>query len=371
MYISMTLRDRFLKSANHEVPDRIPTILDARKEVQAKLMSHYGVQSYAEVLAILDAEEMYHFPISALPFVGFPDFEEKAETVHGPWIGAGQRYIRIDDRTIQDEWGVIRRIGSDEKFVEWVSGPLVDAESPGDIDYPSPDQLLDNPELPVAVKSIKAEGYPVRTLVGQPYKIAWLLRGMQNLLMDYLLNPDFVEALYDAIFALQGEILCRCTKAGADVVGFDGDIASKDAIIMGPERWRAIDKPRLAAVVKSCKAVNPDVLAFIHSDGDIRAILPDLIEIGFDIIDPVQPECMDPTEMKKQYGDSITLHRCGSLQRTLPFGTPEDNRNEAVSLVQNCGYNGGLVLGASNTVSFDVPTENIVAWYEAVRDFRF
>ncbi len=108
---------------------------------------------------------------------------------------------------------------------------------------------------------------------------------------------------------------------------------------------------------------------FIHSDGDIHAILPDLIEIGLDVIDPIQPECMNPEEVKRDFGARITLHRCGSLQRTLPFGTPEECRQEARQLVERCGVGGGLVLGASNTISFDVPVENVAAWYEAVRDY--
>jgi len=82
------------------------------------------------------------------------------------------------------------------------------------------------------------------------------------------------------------------------------------------------------------------------------------------VIDPIQPECMDPEEVKREFGDRITLHRCGSLQRTLPVGTPEECRQEARRLVESSGIDGGLVLGASN-----VPVENIAAWYEAVRDY--
>lgn len=125
----------------------------------------------------------------------------------------------------------------------------------------------------------------------------------------------------------------------------------------------------MAAVVRSCLEINPDVHVFIHSDGNIREILTDLIEIGFDVIDPIQPECMDPVEIKKEFGDRIILHRCGSLQRTLPFGTPEECRREARRLIEGCASGGELVLGASNTISFDVPMENIAAWYEAIRDY--
>jgi len=353
----------------HRLPDRIPTIIDAREEVKDSLMEYYAVASFEEVLDILGCDEMYRFQTDAMVKIDFPGFEERAERIEGPWMGGGQKYIRLDETTFQDAWGVVRRIGSDGKFVEWVSGPLMDASDPDEYDFPGVARIVRDPDLADRIRSWKEQGLFVRGVVSQPYKTAWILRGMENLLMDYILNRPFVEKLYDKIYALQGEILRICTTAGADLVGFDGDIATQTSVVMGPERWREVDKPRLAAVVRSCREINPDVHVFIHSDGDIREILPDLIEIGFDVIDPIQPECMPPEEVKREFGDQITLHRCGSLQRTLPFGTPGECRQEARRLVERCGVGGGLVLGASNTVSFDVPVQNIAAWYEAVRDY--
>lgn len=198
-----------------------------------------------------------------------------------------------------------------------------------------------------------------------------MLRGMENLLCDYLINRPFIEKLYDKLYGLQGEILRRMTKAGMDMIGFEGDITMQHSLLMGPDTWRAVDKPRLAKVIASCKQINPDIHVFIHSDGDISEIIPDLVEAGCDVIDPIQPEYMDPIKIKKLYGDKITLHRCGSLQKTLPFGTSEDCRKEAIAYIEQCGQNGGLILEASNTISYDVPVENVVAWYEAVRDYIF
>lgn len=164
-----------------------------------------------------------------------------------------------------------------------------------------------------------------------------MLRGMENLLCGYLINKAFIEKLYNKLYGLQGEILRRMTRVGMDMIGFEGDIAMQHSLIMGPDAWRAVDKPRLTKVIASCKQINPDVHVFIHSDGDISKIMPDLIEIGFDVIDPIQPECMDPIKIKKLYGDKITLHRCGSLQKTLPFGTPKDCRKEAITYIKRCG----------------------------------
>ena len=125
----------------------------------------------------------------------------------------------------------------------------------------------------------------------------------------------------------------------------------------------------LAGMIRSCREINPDVHVFIHTDGDLRELFPDLIEIGFNVIDSIQPECMDPYELKRLYGDRITLHGCGSLQDVLPFGTPEDCRQEVVNLIEGCGADGGLVLRPSNMIGWDVPLTNLITWYETARDY--
>jgi len=210
----------------------------------------------------------------------------------------------------------------------------------------------------------------VRSFIPNPYKVGWYLRGMENLLADYVGNPGYVRALYDRICLFYTQMLEAYTRAGVDMVGIEGDIAMQDRIIMGPQRWRAIDKPRLAAMIRACKRINPDVYVFFHSDGDLTELMPDLIEIGFDVIDSMQPECMDILAIKREFGDRCTLHGCGSLQKVLPFGTPEECKAEVIGLIEQCGYNGGLVLRPSNMIGFDVPLENIIAWFETARDYK-
>ena len=363
----MTPRERMKKVIAHELPDRTPAVLAGRPEVHRALVEYFEVKSMADVHRILGTHGWGGVGLG----MDFPGYEEKCNgKLEGDMPYAGSNYIFHDERTFEDRWGVIRRVGADAKYVEWVDGPLTSAEDPYECDFPGPDRIIDNPDLAQTVADQKAKGLWVSCGVTQPYKTAWELRGMENLLADYAGNPRFVEGLYDRIYETYGEILRRCTEAGVDQIGIGGDIAMQDRLIMGPERWRAIDKPRLAHMIGVCKRINPDVHVFIHSDGDLKQIMDDLIEIGFDIIDPIQPECMDPAEVKQRWGDQIVLHGCGSLQKTLPFGTEEDCREEVRGLIRNCGYNGGLVLRISNAIGFDVPTENVVAWFEEARDFE-
>jgi len=362
----VTPRERMLKVVNHELPDRIPAVLAGRMEVHRALMERFAVDSIAEVSKILGTDGWG----GAGVHVDCSEYEKKTNgLLEGDMPGAGRRYIFHEPDVFEDELGVVQKVGRDGKYVQWISGPLVNAKDPDEYDFPTPDRIIDDPDLPSRVAEQKRQGLWVKGGVTQPYKTAWRMRGMENLLADYLLNPGFVEKLYDKIYLLCTEMGRRLAAAGVDVFGIGGDIAMQDRLIMGPDNWRRIDKPRLAALIQAVKEVKPDIHIFIHSDGDLRAIMDDLIEIGFDIIDPIQPECMDPVEVKKRWGDRITLHGCGSLQRTLPFGTVEDVRDEVAGLIENCGYDGGLVLRVSNAIGFDCPTENVVAFFETARDY--
>jgi uroporphyrinogen decarboxylase len=201
------------------------------------------------------------------------------------------------------------------------------------------------------------------------YKHAWELRGMAQWLMDYLINPDFVNKVYDKLYNFMTEVGRRTVPAGIDIFGIGGDFAMQDRIIMGADTWRRFDKPRLKALFDELRAINPDLYLYQHCDGCLMEIMDDMVEIGFNIINPIQPECMDPFEVKRRWGDKITLHGCGSLQRVLPFGTANDVRNHVIELIEKCGYNGGLVL-TTNVIGFDVPVGNVVAFFETARDYR-
>jgi len=362
----MNPRERILATLNHEVPDRTPTYGWFHHEVQKRLKEHFKTDSWEQVLLELGIEGW----AGCNPWLEFPEYEAKATLRPGPL--PGRPVVWIDDRTYEDPWGVRYRIGEGGWYEEWISGPLVDAQSVADIEaYPMPtvEQIREPEDYAGQVARLKQQNLFVSAGIANPYKQAWQLRGMHNVLADYLINRDMLEALYDRLYALFGEMTIRMAKAGVDMISVTGDIAMQDRIIMGPDSWRAVDKPRMAKLIEDCRAVNPDVFFFIHSDGNVMDLMDDLVEIGFNVINPVQPECMDPVEVKRRWGDKITIHGGISLQRTLPFGTPEDVREEVESLIRSCGYNGGLVVFPSNVIQPDTPVENIIACFHTARDF--
>ena len=362
----MNPRERILCALNHEPPDHTPTDAWFHAEVIQRLLAHYKTDDFMEVRQELGIEGWGGLG----PHIEFPEYE--ARKTPRPGGRPGREAIWFDERNYEDPWGVRHRMGEGDWYEEWVGGPLERANTVADVEayaFPAADQVVSPDNYAEEVQKLKDRDLFVRAGISNPYKQAWLLRGMDNVLADYLINPDVLNAIYDKLYALYREMALRMARAGVDMIGVTGDIAMQDRIIMGPDSWRRVDKPRMAELIAACRAVKPDVRLFIHSDGDITDLMDDLVEIGFDVINPIQPECMDPVEVKRRWGDRITLHGGVSLQRTLPFGTPEEVRREVEDLIRDCGYNGGLIVFPSNVIQPDTSVENIIACFHAARDF--
>lgn len=362
----MTPRERIVATFNHQRPDRVPISVWARPEI---------TRAVAEKLQCEPAEVWSKLGVEGWGGIGlgfsWPGWKERATTrLKGDFPYSGSLVVLHDDDHFEDEWGTIQRIGADRKYVEWVSGRLVNAESPADAWFPGEDQIADPGTLAERVEDQQSRDLYVIGGLGMPFKHLWHLRGLQNALMDYAGNRPFLEAMYDKIYGVSTEMARRYAKAGVDMISFVGDISMQDRLMMSPRAWREVDKPRMRYLIEEARRIKPDVLFFIHSDGNYESIIPDLLEIGFTVLNPIQPECMDPVKLKRLYGSQATLHGTGSIQQTLPFGTPNDCRAEVLHRLKYCGYDGGLVLMPSNVIQPDTPPENVIAWFETARDFE-
>ncbi len=202
--------------------------------------------------------------------------------------------------------------------------------------------------------------------VGDLWERATFMRGMENILLDVVLNPLFVEELLRnlADYVLRTmEILFERFKF--DAIALSDDYGTQKAMIMSPDDWRTLIKPLLAGIYALAHKHNRYV--FHHSCGNIVPIISDLIEIGLDILHPIQPEAMDIGDLKRQFGRELTF--CGGLrtQDLLPFGTPEQVRREVVRLKKQMGAGGGFILEPGITVQADVRLENILAMIEQAK----
>jgi len=366
----LTDREYWLNALNHRYSGRFPTDIWIRPEPERALVAHYGVDDFEQVKDILGINRMTGLGVGWAN----PEWEERTDlqVLRSESPYGGRLFILHDDGTYEDAWGIVRRVGSTGKYDEWVRGPLSDMETPDAsiVETPPLERLRYRPDLAGHVRQLKDQGHYTTIGMAMPFKSAWHLRGMENFLMDYHLHPAFVAEIYDRLVERELPRMKVAVEAGVDLITIVGDFAMQDRVLMGVDKWRQFDKEALRKLCDYCRAINPDIRFYVHSDGNIMAAMDDLVyDLGFDMVNPMQPECMDLALVKAKYGDEIVMYGCGSLQRTLPFGTTEEVRAEVREIIGKYGENGGLVIMPSNVIGYDVPIENIIAFFETARDY--
>jgi uroporphyrinogen decarboxylase len=360
----MSSRERVLRSVAHEATDRIPVDISLRTDVAERLI---------EYLSLKDMEDLYVKLGIDIRMVNVhehhPEFESRVNGVLGGHSeNSGKKYIFHDNGTYENAWGVIQRPSSDGLYDGWVSGPFSNTEDLDSFHWPDMN-IFDSVEvIRERVERYKGK-YAMKGILNYPFKVCWQMRGLENFLCDMMINPDFAGAYLRRIAAYEKEKGIRMIRAGVDILAIIGDIAMQDRLMVNADAWRSVDKPVFAEMISTFRKEKPDIKIFYHSDGNIEEVIPDLIEIGVDIINPVQPECMDVAKIKKMYGDRITLHGTISIQETLPHGTKEEVRSEINSRIETCGKNGGFILAPSNLIQNDTPIENILEIYRTVGSF--
>lgn len=271
-----------------------------------------------------------------------------------------------------DEWGIGRWRSSTGATVDHIH-PLANVTSAREVEaYPFPD--LSEPwrhiDLEEQIAQIHAQGLAA---VGQMSQTVWetamLMRGVDNLLMDLVQNEAVAAALIERITHLRCLQARRFAEAGIDILRLGDDVGTQRGLLMSPATWRRWLKPGLQTIIASATAVRPGLPIKYHSDGKIEPIIPDLIEAGVTILNPVQPEAMDPVAIKDAYGDRLAFWGTIGTQTTMPLGTPETVRATVRRMIETVGEGGGLVLAPTHSIERDVPWENILAFYEAADEY--
>lgn len=354
--------DRIRKTIAHTPADRPPADGSFSPIVWQALRAYFKTTDDEEVLIALGID----FRQAVLE----PSNEFAAKAVPAPvpaeGVGVGSRNLVqiLPNGEFEDDRGIRRAVGSTGEYFRFTHHPLSDSDSPQAYTFPD----LDLPEryshLHGHTERFKGK-YMIEIETGNIFRDAWELRGFDQFLMDIHLNPVFVSRLLDLITEYKISEVAKLVEAGVDIVQLVGDVASEQNMLISPRWWRAEIKPRLAKVISATR--RPDIYYYFHSDGAMQAILPDLIEIGFDIVNPMQPECMDINAIKRQYGAQFTMHSTLSSQHTLPFGNQLDVREEVRARKRDCGLDGGLILAPSNSVQPDVPLDNLLAVYDEIK----
>jgi uroporphyrinogen decarboxylase len=360
----MKHRERVLMSLNHEQPDRCPLQISFTPEFASRLRErvnipgsrhhnpHGGGNTYELERAL--GQDML------LTSVGW------ANSYYANAAYASGR----DSYT--DEWGIgwrnsrySTRFG-DGFYTEIASHPLADDEAIAGYKAPDPDRPDMYSESEWVLRAFQDEYWIVGVTVTTIFETAWALRGYETILMDFVSDPDRSDAILDIPFRYHLRAAEKLVRMGVDMIWIGDDVGAQHAMLMSPETWRRFLKPRMARFISTIKAINPMLKVAYHSDGCIYPIIPELIEVGVDILNPVQPLSMDPERLKKEYGRRLCFWGSIDEQHTLPFGTPADVRREVIERLRTVGREGGLIIGPTHHVQLDSPVENVQALVDTV-----
>ena len=233
--------------------------------------------------------------------------------------------------------------------------------------FPVPDES-DWPEDGLAAKAAEAHarGKVVAGSVGHMYETSWQIRGYEAFLIDMIERPDWAKCILDKLFARNMSRVTAAARAGADYLFCGDDVANQNAMMFSVPMWRDFMLSRWSQAWAAARAIKPDIHIFYHSDGNIQAIIPELMAAGVDILNPVQPECLDPAAVRKQYPD-LNLDGTIGTQSTMPWGTPDEVRRVVAERVRTCGARGRLILAPTHVLEPEVPIANIEAFVEAAK----
>ena len=353
----MTSRERVLTALAHRPTDRVPRLLYEEAigytpPIERLLRERCSGKTPLEFFG-MDITRVEFNP-TTLPREHFAE-----------WLGADAPAALASGEV--DEWGVWWRAGDFHHFAH-VESPLRnlhDATQLGRYPWPDLDQPVRFEGVAQRVQSLQAEGLAVTGYAGSVFERSWYLRGIENLMMDMLAAPEIAHTLFERAAAFQRHAARQFARAGVDILITGDDIAGQTGPLMSLETWRRFLKSHLAATVRAVKEANPATRVFYHSDGNVETFIPDLIEIGIEILNPVQPECMDPAAVKRNYGDRLSFWGTVSVQRTMPHGTPDEVRAEVRARIRDVGQSGGLILAPAHVLPPETPWENIVAFFVA------
>ncbi len=331
----MTARDLVLEQIHHGETAPLPVTFSVEAEVEPRLDAHYGTTSWREwvppyIVRVTMVDEDRPTPVSETRY---------RDAFGGLWNTAGVP-------TYQEE------------------APLASPSLDG-YRFPAWETFVDERLRRAALATCQhcADSFRAAGFGWGLFERTWTLRGFAHSLTDAIAEVDFYEELLDRVTEMHlrfVEVSCQLPVEG---IMFSDDWGDQRGVILGPERWRKLLKPRLAKLYQACHQAGK--LTLTHCCGNVSEIIPDLIEIGLDVLQSIQPEAMNPYELKRMWGDKITLWGGLGSQSVIPFGTPEGIYAEVHRLCEAMSQGGGYILGAAKALQPDTPTANAAAVLEA------
>ena len=353
----MTHKERFLTAINHAEPDRVPIDVWYTPEAERKMLKYLGEDT--ERLSLYAADGGY------LPHVMGHDFLIT-------WLGPCTSYYSQDTEEYVDEWGIRWRWVDTEtgnRYTEMIGHPMAVTD---DLDQLTLPDFKDPYRYEASKEMIDKHGKEYGIMGGLActlFELAWYLRGMDKVLEDMVLNKEFLHAYLDKLLTWVWDAGTVLARMGVDVIWIGDDFGTQDRLLISPDLFREFFKPRYDRLFSHLRGINPDIKFAFHTDGYNWPIMQDLIDVGVNILNPVQPKSMDPGELKEKFGKQLTFWGTIDNQETMPFGSVEDVINETRERLRTVAPGGGLILGPAHNVQPQVPIENIMAFYDTVKEY--
>ena len=340
----MNSRERTLMAIAHEQPDRPPISASYTPEIVQLLRNVYGR------------------PEEDLGCVMGNDLIKTT-------VGIELSYHRSDDPVYTCPFGVTFRnvknfAGAYTEIVDGVLRNDPDGEKLAAYRLPDPDDESWYAPVKAAVKKYGREKFIIGSCQCSIFETAWYLHGMEDTLCDMIADEDYAGALFDKVMQFPLRAGLNLIDAGVDMVWLGDDVATQRGMMFSLELWRKLLKPRYAEIFAGYRKKRPDITLAYHSCGNCEEILDDMIEIGLNVLNPIQPLSMDPVHIKRRYGKHLTLFGAIDVQQLLPFGTPAQIEKTVREAKAVLGEGGGYILSPAHHIQSDTSLENIQAYYE-------
>ncbi len=282
-------------------------------------------------------------------------------------VGLERSFYGQPEPEYTDDWGIRWRYVRNQfgVYTEIVDHPLAGAlDKLRTFDIPNPTESSQYDDFRKMNKLYGNDKWMVGSSQISIFEAAWYLRGMDQLMMDMMMEPDYVHALMDKVMEFPLVATQAYIDLGANMVWFGDDVSMQSGMLMSMEMWRTFLKPRYARMFEACKKKNPDIKIAYHSCGNCEAILDDMVEIGLDVLNPLQPLAIDPFRIKKRYHKRLALFGGLCVQFVMPDGSTADVRAAVSRLKSELGDGGGYILAPAHHIQADTPMENIRAFYD-------
>lgn len=354
----MNSKERTLIAISHKEPDKVPIDSWLAPEISSKLVKLFNLNLDEDPVAleVLLGNDLLYTPNLGIATSFYIPPKEKEDS----------------DSFYTTSWGIRCKVVRHKygAYAEMVEHPLSNIKDYENYKFPDPEE-----ENYKVCKDIIEKHSNSHAVVGllhcTIFEGSWYLRGMENFMVDLIKRKDFANELMDKLMEYHLAVSKKLVMMGIDIIFWGDDIGCEYGPLISPELWREFVKPRYAYMSQELKKINKDIKIAFHSDGYIEHALDDFIEIGFDIINPLQPKVNDVEMIKRKYGKKLTFWGNVDTRDVLSHGSSEDVINEVKNVIRILAPGGGLLLCTNHRAqATERALDNVITYYWALEKLR-